>query len=155
MVKTDNVSLYNLHIWWFFFLFRYNNDLELEDAIHTAILTLKVDRLFLNWQRLKHLSWFFTAFLFPTLVCLFVSGELWGSDDGGKHRGGNLQRGRVQKTHPSRGERLPGSHRVNTPSLTGWPATSQNRFSGTVANRHKEQEYAHNTIAIMKTYTPY
>ncbi len=123
------------------FLFsRYNNDLELEDAIHTAILTLKVCCLLYKYLRCAIYLHCYCVSPLLSVICtpfyLCVSGEFWGSDDGGEHWGGDLQRGRLQKTHPSWGERLPGSHCVNTPSLvTGLSGhISRQRQNSTVAN---------------------
>lgn len=123
---------------------RYNNDLELEDAIHTAILTLKVKFLLFSRRRKKypgHWTLFFTVALFLpfiiiTLFGVCVTGEFRGSDDRGEHWGGDLQRGRLQKTHPGRGERLPGCHCVNMPCLVLGLAghISRQRHSSIVAN---------------------
>lgn len=83
-----------------------------------------------------------------TLSYLCVSGEFWGSDDRGEHWGGDLQRGWLQKTHPSWGERLPGSHCVNTPSLvTGLSGhISRQRNDSTVANSLKTHFWPWNHI---------
>lgn len=47
-------------------VYRYNEDLELEDAIHTAILTLKVSKVFK-----KEVSYVFTDMIHWTVVCFF------------------------------------------------------------------------------------
>lgn len=70
----------------------------------------------LSW-RIRLVSFFCLLYIFSFTLCLSVVGELWGSDDRGEHWSGNLQRGWLQKAHPSGGERLPGSHCVITPFL--------------------------------------
>lgn len=55
-------------------VYRYNEDLELEDAIHTAILTLKVSKVFK-----KEVSFISTDMIHWTVF--FLIGELWRADD--------------------------------------------------------------------------
>lgn len=59
-----------------FFFSRYNNDLELEDAIHTAILTLKVCSLFKSIKSIFADTVTFFFYQLFTQLCLRVSGEL-------------------------------------------------------------------------------
>lgn len=74
------------------------------------------------------LSIVITSHLYFLMLC--ISGELWGSDDRREHWGGDLQRGRLQKTHTSRGERLPRRHCVM--GLSGH--ISRQRHNCTVAD---------------------
>lgn len=61
-------------------VYRYNEDLELEDAIHTAILTLKVSKMF-N----KLVSYCFDIIDTMNQTVLSSIGELWRADDRRQH----------------------------------------------------------------------
>lgn len=61
-------------------VYRYNEDLELEDAIHTAILTLKVSKVFK-----KEVSYVFTDMIHFKFTVLFLIGELWRANDRRQH----------------------------------------------------------------------
>lgn len=92
-----------------------------------------------------------SLFLLPviyTCVCVCVSGEFWGSDDRGEHWSGHLQRGWFQKTHPSRGERLPGSHCVNTASMVKGLSghISWQRHNCTAASSLRTQFFVNHTV---------